>query len=236
LTLGILAVISLTLALALVFNHRQNQVSSYQAQVGAEPYTVGADHSGTVIKQEVKEGDTVTKGQELFQVQSLQLKEDLANGLVVQDTLAYKVDQARGVITYFAVTAGRVDQLNAQQGNSVPAGGSLATIYGSDRFITADFHLAPRDYARVVAGAPARVTLPNDQVINAKVAKVSVASSSDGAVASLKLDSSELVSLEQQTLAEPGTPLIVTVQLTDSGPLAPITDAVNDLLQQVGLR
>jgi hypothetical protein len=30
--------------------------------------------------------------------------------------------------------------------------------------------------------------------------------------------------------------VVVNVQLVDSGPLAPVTDAVNDLLQQVGLR
>jgi multidrug resistance efflux pump len=236
LALGVLAVIALTLALALVFNHRQNQVASYQAEVGADTYTVGADHPGTVIRQAVKAGDTVTKGQLLFEVQSLQLKEELANGLEVADTLAYKVDDRRGVISYYAVTAGRVQELTAQQGNSVPAGGSLATIYGSDRFLLADFHLAPRDYARVMPGAPARVTLPNNQVITARVDNVAVASSAEGAVASLKLTSEELMTMEQQTLAEPGTPVIVTVQLTDSGPLAPITDAVNDLLQQVGLR
>jgi hypothetical protein len=236
LTVGVLAVICLTFALVLVFNHRQNQVASYQAKVDAEVYTVGADHAGTVIKQVVKVGDSVTKGELLFQVQSLQLKQDLANGLEVADTPAYTVDDRRGIISYFAVTDGRVEQLNALQGNSVPPGGSLATISGSDRFLLADFHLAPRDYARVTPGAQARATLPNDQVISATVVKVSVDSSADGAVASLKLESDELASLGQATLAEPGTPVIVTVQLVDSGPLAPITDVVNDLLQQVGLR
>ncbi|MBA3020416.1 HlyD family efflux transporter periplasmic adaptor subunit [Propionicimonas sp.] len=236
LALGVLGVIVLTFGLALVFNHRQNQVASYQAEVAADTFNVGADHSGTVIKQAVEAGDTVTKGQLLFEVQSLQLKEDLANGLEVQDTPVYKVDAKRGVIAYFAVADGRVEALNAQKGNSVPGGGSLATIYGGDRFILADFHLTPRDYARVVPGAPARVTLANDQVISANVEHVAVASSADGAVATLRLDSKELLSLGKSTLAEPGAPLIVTVELADSGPLAPITDAVNDLLQQVGLR
>lgn len=236
LTLGVLVVILFSFALLLVFNHRQNQVASYQATVGADVYNVGADHSGTVIKQAVKVGDKVTKGELLFEVQSIQLKEDLANGLVVSDTLAYTVDARRGVISYFAVTDGRVEQLNAQQGNSVPAGGSLATISGSERFLIGDFHLAPRDYARVVPGAQARATLPNDQVISATVDKVSVASSDTGAVTSLKLASPALASLDQPTLAEPGTPVIVTVQLIDSGPLSGLTDAVNDLLQQVGLR
>lgn len=233
---GVLGVIVLTLALALVFNHRQNQVSSYTGQVSADTYTIGADHAGTVVRQLVDDGDSVTAGQELFGVQSLQLKQDIANGLEVSDTQAYKVDKTRGIIAYYAVTDGTIEELNARQGNSVPAGGTLAKLYGSDRYLEASFHLAPRDYARVLPGAAARVVLPNDQVISADVAKVSVANSVDGTVATLKLDSPQLRKLAQPTLSEPGTPVVVNVQLVDSGPLAPVTDAVNDLLQQVGLR
>ena len=233
---GILGIVVITLGLAMIFNHRQNEAHSFTAQVGADTYTVGADHAGTVIRQLVTDGDAVTKGQELFGVQSLQLKEDIANGLVVDDTLAYKVDRASGIITYYAVTGGTITKLNAQQGNSVPAGSGLATLYGTDRFVTASFHLAPRDYARVLPGATARVVLPNDQVIAATVAKVSVASGQDGAVATLKVDAPQLLQLGQTTLSEPGTPVTVTVELADSGPLAPLTDAMNDLLQQVGLR
>jgi multidrug resistance efflux pump len=233
---GVLGVIVFTLALALVFNHRQNQVSSYTGQVNADTYSIGADHAGTVVRQFVDEGDSVTAGEELFQVQSLQLKQDIANGLEVADTPAYTVDAKRGIITYYAVSAGTIEELNARQGNSVPAGGALAKLYGGDRYLEASFHLAPRDYARVVPGADARVVLPNDQVISATVAKVSVANSVDGAVATLKLDSPQLLTLAQPTLSEPGTPVVVNVQLVDSGPLAPVTDAVNDLLQQVGLR
>jgi multidrug resistance efflux pump len=233
---GVLGVIVFTLALALVFNHRQNQVSSYTGQVNADTYSIGADHAGTVVRQFVDEGDSVTAGEELFQVQSLQLKQDIANGLEVADTPAYTVDAKRGIITYYAVSAGTIEELNARQGNSVPAGGALAKLYGGDRYLEASFHLAPRDYARVVPGADARVVLPNDQVISATVAKVSVANSVDGAVATLKLDSPQLLTLTQPTLSEPGTPVVVNVQLVDSGPLAPVTDAVNDLLQQVGLR
>lgn len=233
---GVTAVIALVLGLAMVFNHRQNEITSHLALVAADTYTVGADYAGTVTRALVKEGDAVAKGEQLFTVQSLQLKEAMANGLEIDDTEAYKVDAKRGVITYYAVTAGTIEELGARQGNSVPAGGTLAKLYGGERYLEASFHLAPRDYARVVPGTEARVVLPNDQVITASVAKVAVANSVDGTVATLKLDSPQLRELAQKTLSEPGTPVVVNVQLTDSGPLAPVTDAVNDLLQQVGLR
>ncbi|HQY99875.1 MAG TPA: HlyD family efflux transporter periplasmic adaptor subunit [Propionicimonas sp.] len=233
---GVLAVIALVLGLAMVFNHRQNQITSYEAKVAADSYTVGADYSGTVIKQLVKEGDAVTKGQPLFAVQSLQLKEAFANGLEIADTEVYKVDTDRGVLTYYAAADGRIDDLFAQQGNSVAVGNPLATLTGGERYLEASFHVVPRDYARLQAGNPARITLPNDQVITGTVEKVAVSSDSAGTVSTLRLKSSQLAALDPQPLSEPGTPVIVAVQLNDTGPLAPITDAMNDLLQQVGLR
>ncbi|PKQ24708.1 MAG: hypothetical protein CVT65_01400 [Actinobacteria bacterium HGW-Actinobacteria-5] len=233
---GVAAVIALVFGLTLIFNHRQNQITSYSAQVAADTYTVGADHAGTVVRQLVAEGDTVESGQELFVVQSLQLKEDIANGLEVADTEAYKLNRASGTITYYAVTAGRIDKLNAMQGNSVPAGGALAELTGGERYVEASFRLVPRDYARVATGEPARITLPNDQVVTGTVEKVSVTSGVDGTVSTLRITSDALRGLDQQTLAEPGAPVIVTVGLADSSWFAPITDAVNDLLQQVGLR
>ena len=233
---GVAAVIALVFALTLVFNHRQNQVTSYTAEVSADSYTIGADHAGTVTRQLVKQGDTVHKGQELFTVQSLQLKLALAEGLEVADTEAYRVNAKRGTITYYAVIDGRVDELKAQQGNSVAAGGGLATLTGGERYISASFRLVPRDYARVQPGAPARITLPNDQVITGSVDQVAVASDVDGTVSTLRINSGALETLGQATLAEPGTPVIVTVRLADTSWLAPVTDAVKDLLQQVGLR
>lgn len=233
---GVAAVIAVVFALTLVFNHRQNQITSYAARVTAEAYTIGADHAGTVTSARVKAGDTVTKGQQLFTVQSLQLKQDLANGLDVGDTEAYQVDARSGALTYFAVIDGRIDNLTAQQGNSVPAGGSLATLTGGDRYVEADFRLVPRDYARVVEGATARIILPNDQVVTGTVGQISVASGSDGTVSTLRIAAPSLLGLTQASLAEPGAPVIVTIQLADTSWFAPVTDAVNDLLQQVGLR
>nr|WP_300150116.1 HlyD family efflux transporter periplasmic adaptor subunit [Propionicimonas sp.] len=233
---GVTAVVALVLGLTLVFNHRQNQITSYRAAVAADSYTVGADHAGTVVAQRVQAGDTVQKGQQLFAVQSLQLKQDLANGLEVADTEAYRVTEKTGTITYYSVIDGRVDKLEALQGNSVPGGSPLAEITGGDRYINASFRLVPRDYARVAVGAQAQIVLPNDQVVTGTVDQVSVSSDVDGAVSTLRIAAPVLQSLDQKTLAEPGTPVTVIVQLADTSWFAPVTDAVNDLLLQVGLR
>ena len=90
---GVVAVIALVFALTLVFNHRQNQITSYTREGGTPTPTRSAPTiAGTVVRQLVQQGDTVHVGQQLFAVQSLQLKEDLANGLEVGDTPAYKVN------------------------------------------------------------------------------------------------------------------------------------------------
>ena len=55
-------------------------------------------------------------------------------------------------------------------------------------------------------------------------------------VAELRIAVPALRELDQQTLAEPGTPVTASVQLADTSWFAPVTDAVNDLLLQIGLR
>jgi multidrug resistance efflux pump len=234
LTLGTLGVFALVAALTLVFNQRQNQIASYTGAVEADKYTVGADYAGTVVEQDVKQGDAVRKGQRLFVVQSLALKESLANGLEVPDTDAYRVKAKHGTITYYAVTDGQVTELNARLGNSV-AGGSLATIAAGDRFVLANFKLVPRDYARVHTGSAARIRLADDTVVTGTVSDISATTGESGTVTTVRIKSDDLTKVTA-ALAAPGAPVSVTVALQDSGPLAGLDDAAIDLLAKIGLK
>jgi multidrug resistance efflux pump len=233
LILGVVGVFLLVAVLTVVFNQRQNQIASYTGAVAADEYTVGADYAGTVVKQSVQAGEPVTRGQRLFVVQSLQLKESLENGLEVLDTDAYKVDAKRGTITYHAVTDGQVKELNARLGNSV-SGGSLATIAGDNRYVLAKFRLVPRDYARVHSGSQATIRLANDQVITGTVSEVSATTGENGTASTIRIASDALARVTP-ALAAPGAPVYVTVTLDASGPLAGISDAVTDTLAKIGL-
>jgi len=233
LILGVLGVIALVSVLTIVFNQRQNQISSYTGSVSADEYIVGADYAGTVVQQKVQAGQAVKRGQELFVIQSLQLKESLDKGLEVPDTDAYHVSAKRGTITYYAVTDGQVKELNARVGNSV-AGGSLAVIAGDDRFIQAKFRLVPRDYARVHPGSPARIRLANDQIITGTVDEVSATTGETGTASTIRITSSDLGRVTA-ALAAPGAPVYVTVALEDSGPMAGIRDVVTNTLAKIGL-
>lgn len=233
---GSIAVFMLVAGLTLVFNQRQNQITSFTGQVAADVYVVGADYAGTVIDQKVEAGNRVIVGQELFTVQSLQLKEALANGLKIADTQAYRVDAGQGTLTYYAVIAGVVTEINAKLGNSVPAGGWLASITdGGERFVEARFRLLPRDYARLREGASSEIILPNDQTIAGVVTAVSVETGADGTVSTLRLVAPELDDVAD-TLANPGTPVTVIVSLQDTGPLAGVSDLLNDFLVKIGVR
>jgi hypothetical protein len=234
LTLGVLGVIALVAVLTLVFNQRQNQIASYTGAVSADKYTVGADYAGTVVKQDVQQGQIVKKGERLFVVQSLALKESLSKGLEVPNTGAYRVGTKRGTIAYYAVTNGQVTELNARLGNSV-AGGSLATVSAEDRFVLADFRLVPRDYARVHVGSVARIRLANDQVIYGSVGEVSATPGETGTVTTIRIVCDDLTRVTP-ALAAPGAPVNVTVELEDSGPLAGVGDAVTDMLAKIGVK
>lgn len=233
---GLIAVVVLVGALTVVFNQRQHRITSFTGHVTAPAFEVGADYPGTVIAQQVSQGDKVRRGQPLFTVQSLQLKESLGHGLEVADTEAYTVDTARGTISYVAVSDGEITRLNARQGNSVQLGGTLATLTAAgDREIEATFRLARRDYARVQAGAVASITLPNDQIITGAVVAVSAATGETGTVATMRVSSPQLASVPA-ALSSPGAPVSVTVELADSGPFAGITDLTYDFLAKAGLR
>ncbi|GAA2180690.1 hypothetical protein GCM10009785_12590 [Brooklawnia cerclae] len=233
---GIVGVMVLVSALTVVFNQRQNQITSFTGQVTADIYAVGADHPGTVTEQNVDLGDHVEVGQELFTIQSMQLKEALAQNLSIADTVAYKVNANLGSVTYYSVVSGQVTELNARLGNSLSAGSSLATITADrQRYIEAKFRLVPRDYARVMNGAQARVILPNDQVVMATVTEVTVATDTGGTISTLRLTAPELENVPD-ALSSPGTPVTVIVSLQDTGPLAGVSDLFTDLLVKIGLR
>lgn len=233
---GVIVVLILVAALTLVFNQRQNKVTSYNGQVSADTYTVGADYPGTVVDQMVELDQEVAVGDVLFRVRSLQLREAIEAGMSVTSASAYSVDSATGTITYRAVVDGRVTELTARQGNSIATGGALAVItVDTDPFVTADFLLAPRDYARLESGLPARVLLSNGHQLSGTVDLISASTSERGTVTTVQVVSAELTNVPDP-LGRPGAPVTVIVDLKDSGPLAGVQDMLDDFLIKIGLR
>jgi multidrug resistance efflux pump len=234
---GLVGVLALVAALTLIFNQRQTEATSLTATVASDQYVVGAAYGGTVTKQLVKDGDVVKKGQELFTIQSVPLQQDLANGLEISSSAAYDVDTEAATLTYKATVGGQVSDLRAKLGNSLGSGDDFAKISVTDsQYVDAQYLLSPGDYGRVSNGAAVSILLPNNQTLQGTVTTIEVATDSAQARTDVRVDSPELKDVELGSLANPGTPVVATVQLRDDGPLAGVSDVAFDFLRQIGLK
>lgn len=233
---GILGVVAIVAVLTIIFNQRQTQAASYDGSIAADTYVVGAAYGGTVSKQYVKDGDTVKVGDKLFTIQSVQLQQDLANGLQVTSSAAYTVDKKAGTLTYRATVAGSVSDLAAQLGNALSGGTPFAKItVANTEFVGADYLLSPGDYGRVQTGAQAEILLPNRQTITGHVTSIEVTTDAGQARTKVRIDSDELRDPALGALTKSGTPVTATLQLRDDGPLAGVSDVAFSFLRQIGL-
>jgi hypothetical protein len=190
---GLLGVVLLVAVLTLIFNQRQTKVASLSATVAADQYQVGAAYGGTVIKQFVKEGDVVKKGQNLFTIQSVGLQQDLSNGVNIASSDAYDVNKKASTLTYKATVEGQVSGLKAKLGNSLGSGQDFATIsVTNSQYVDAEYLLSPGDYGRVEKAAPVSILLPNNKNIPGTVTTVEVATDSGKARTDVRVDSDAL--------------------------------------------
>ncbi|MFP7760058.1 HlyD family efflux transporter periplasmic adaptor subunit [Marisediminicola sp. LYQ134] len=233
--LGTVVVFVLVAGMTVIFNQRQAQVTSASAAIEAERYPVGSDYGGTVLDREVSEGDRVAAGDVLFRVQSPTLQADLAEGLLRPETVAYAVTPD-GVMTLTATVDGTVGDITAERGSFVQAGQILATIDRTGSlFVSADFVLSSRDYARIEDGAAVELVLPNQSRISGQVESIDVQTSDGLAETTVTVSSEGLVDGAANNLMTRGTPVSATLLLRDDGPLAGVGDGFFDFMRKIGL-
>jgi len=232
---GVLAVLVAVTGLTVVFNQRQSRVTSTSASIEAKRYPVGIDYGGTVTEAHVVDGERVQAGDELFTLQSPSLQSDLAKGLFKPETVAYTVD-ADGVVTLTAAVAGTVTDVSTEPGSFVQAGQVLATIDGAGSlFVTAEYTLSARDYARIADGASVDLLLPNQQVIAGSVDTINVETANGEAESTVVVKSDGLVDGAYNGLVKRGTPVTATLLLRDDGVFAGVKDGITDFLKQIGI-
>ena len=235
---GILLVAAITFALTLLFNQRQSQVASFTAAVDAPVAMVGSSYGGVVTDLRVRPGDAVTAGDPLFTLTSLQLQQDIGNGLKPISTEAYTIDPEAGTITYHAVSNGYIASIEAKPGTFLANGGAMAVVVADgERTVTAQFELEPSDYGRVEQGAGARIVLPNNQTVQGTVAGVTVNTNDRGdAITHVTIESPALTDPGLSTLTRLDTPVTVIMDLRDDGWLAGPTEVLLAFLTKIGLR
>jgi multidrug resistance efflux pump len=233
--MGMLLVLVIVAAGTLLFTQRQNRATSATGTIVAESFPVGTDYGGIVTRQYVDVGEEVAAGDPLFDVHSLQLRRDIVSGYVSDPTVLAGIDQD-GTSTVVATVGGTMASVAVPQGGFAAAGGLIAAIDRAESlYVEAEFILTARDYARIAQGAEAEVLLPSQDVLTGAVTRIDVDTVEGQALSTVRIESPRLTEATANGLFQPGTPVSVTIQLRDDGPLAGVADSFRDLLHKVGL-
>ena len=233
--MGLFLVLVMVAAGTLLFTQRQNRAQSASATILAESFPVGTDYGGIVTRQYVDVGEEVDAGDRLFDVHSLQLRRDIASGYVSDPTVLAGITED-GTSTVVATVDGTIESVDVPQGGFATAGGVIATLDRAESlYIEAEFILSARDYARIAEGAEAEVLLPNQDVLTGAVTRIDVDTLDGQARSTVRIQSVRLTEATANGLFQPGTPVSVSIQLHDDGPLAGVSDSFHDLLRKVGL-
>lgn len=228
--LGLLFVLVLAACLTMYVNHNNGQVASQSASLAAQDYPVGTDYSGTITEQYVQVGDQVKAGQALFELQSPTLARDLTQGLITKASLNHEL-KGTDTLVIKASNAGEVDSVAYTSGAFVPANSTIATVQqAGSMYVTADFLLSAKDYARIPAKATLSVVLPNNQTITATVGQIQVRTDNGAARTTVRAYSPALAN--GTGLFAVGTPVQATLSLKNDGP---VTDATNTVLGWLGV-
>lgn len=233
--LGVIVVILIVGALTIVFSQRKGETLSSSASIEALRYPVGTDYAGSVVEQFVEAGDTVAVGDPIATVQSNTLMKELDDGSTVASSEVYDVHDD-GTLTIKSTVEGVVDEILILQGGYASAGSTIAEISASSPlYVSAEYVLDPKDFARVFEGARVSLELPNSEVIAGTVESFEVTTVDGEAQAVVRVTSEKLVFGGSGGLIAPGTPVEAEMKLRNDDPLArgigSVRDFVSDLLE-----
>jgi len=211
---GIIVVFLIVGVLTLFLNVSMSTSSSSKAELDGQARSVGTDYSGLVVKQNVEEGQSVKEGDVLFEIDSQQLKQSLANGTAKAESLTVTLNPENNNVQLRANNSGVMDQINYREGSYVPANAVVATMYVVDSlFVRAHFQLSPNDYARIKKNIPLEVLFPDNTKKDAIITTVNLESSEDkksvDTVITAKLDDVDMSDFRFAV----GTPVEATLHL-----------------------
>lgn len=206
---------------------------STKAVLAADSTTVGTDYPGLVVKQNVEEGDKVTKNQVLFEIQSTQLNDDLTRGGISASSLSFSVDPKTNYIQLKASDAGVVEKINYRAGAYAPAGGIVASVdtVGS-LYVSAHFHLSPPDYARINKANKVSLRLPDNSTQQATIFSIALVSNGDNVdtVIKARIKNADISDFRFSV----GTPVEATMQLNSDNVFDGLVTSVQQLFKPLG--
>lgn len=231
--IGILIVIFIVGALSMYLNGIMSVSQSTKAELAADSTTLGTDYPGLVVKQNVEEGDTIKKGEVLFEIQSAQLNDDLTKGVVSASSLPFSVDPATNYIQLKANEDGVVEKIDYRAGSYVPNGGIVASIHTvSSLYVVAHFHLSPPDYARIDKSNKMILHFPDNSTQTATIFSVALVSNGDNVdtVVKGRLSNADISDFRFSV----GTPVQATLQLKQDNIFQGLFTYIQNLFKPLG--
>jgi hypothetical protein len=194
-------------------NNRALHLTSNDAELVADTYSVGTAFAGSVQDMLVERGSQVVAGQELFRLQSATLDQALQTQRFSSEGVGYRVE-GNDVIVFTAVKDGTVQELNASIGSFVPGNTVIALVGISDSLhLEATFSMSARDYARLPVGGSVSVDMPDGTTETTTIYDVQVTSSTGGAAETVVRARNE--SLVGAGVGYSGAPVTAELQLND---------------------
>ncbi|MEL7655544.1 MAG: HlyD family efflux transporter periplasmic adaptor subunit [Bacillota bacterium] len=140
-----------------------------------DQYSVISLVEGDVLQDTFEEGDTVSKGALLYQIDSSDMEKTLekANISYEKSEMNYQdsLDSYRG-LTVSAPITGRVTDILVEKGDSVSNGAKIATIVDDD-YLTAKVAFGTSDVGSLYVGQKANVTVENTfEVLSGTISKI----------------------------------------------------------------
>jgi hypothetical protein len=230
---GILVVVFIVGALSVYLNSIMSVSQSSKAQLAADSTTVGTDYAGLIVKQNVEEGDKVTKGQILFEIQSTLLNDTLTKGNVTTASLSFSVDPTTNYIQLKATDDGVIEKIDYRAGSYVPAGGIVASVdtVGS-LYVIAHFHLSPPDYARINKANKVSLRLPDNSTQTATIFSIALVSNGDNVdtVVKARIKNADISDFRFSV----GTPVEATLQLNQDNVFQGLLMSIQQLFKPLG--
>lgn len=232
--IGLLLIIGMAGGLTILLNQRLAQATSDEATIYSGEYIVGTDYSGQVNSLDVEPGAEIVAGAVVAKISSPVLQSQIAEGMVDLSGTSVTLDDD-GLMVLRATVSGTVSTVEHQVGSFVTPGSVIAEIeVDNTRFVEANLVLAPRDYARLVRGAEARIILPDQTVLEGELASFTVDNDENRARVSATVHSDDLVVSDSPVTAT-GTPVVVSVDLQDEGVIATVQESILNFMRKVGL-
>ncbi len=231
--LGVVVVLLIGAIATVIFNQREHRLDSVTGEILAVEHPVGTDYAGIVTATFVAEGDEVETGDPLMQISSTTLERDVADGLVdVEEGMV----TADGIITIIASVDGIVTDLAVATGSYAWQGSPVATVSEKDTlYVTSDFQVNRLDFGRIPSVESVDITLPDDTIVVGAFEDFTVEQAGEYSTVTATISSEELEWGTVNGLVAPGTPVLSTMNLEDTGIFAGVGDMLQQFVHRIGL-